>query len=686
MKKLLTLISLGVLAVSTSFAQSQRMVLLEHFTQASCGPCATYNPRIKDLINANEDKIVAIKYQTSWPGVDPMNQQNPTQVAARVSYYGVTGVPNSVLDGNYYNGHPQNWDLNKVNTRRAVESPFDLTLSTKLNDAGDSILGTLHIVCTKDVTSANLKAQIVIVERKIEFTKAPGSNGEKEFEHVMKRMLPSENGTDIIGSWTVGMDTTINVSWKLENIYSLPQLGAVAFIQTNVTKEVMQAVYNKTKLPFEIQVNGTGSVASSSISAIPAQTTTATFTTTDTVATDYDFAIAGTLPTGWNASFTIDGVTYTDKATISMINTTPKNVLITINAVAGDINKKGKVTLSMNNHTRLQGYKVTSLFTAFSPVTTMYVATDATSNSKMTAALKGLGKEYLVATGEEFDGFNGNTITPTTIKYVWINSGAALSGTMISDNFIGNVEKYIDNGGKLLLTSPMAGYDAYYSSKTETFQNFWTDYLKQESFTFSNAASELEKQGKTLNPVQNELVMGKYWEEPGTQNASSTAYYGTNLTAGEGQTMILNYDDDADQGAALRMQNDVTGTKVVFGSFRFDQIKETAFRNNLMKRIYMFFDGEDLAAGVSTIANNNNITITPNPAVDNAKITFATALTAASEVNVYNTIGQLVYTNNLSTGTKSVNVNTSNLSEGFYTVKIQSNGNVVSTSKLNIVK
>lgn len=96
----------ALIGFAGSAVAQQRLVLLEHFTQASCAPCAVQNPALKVILDANPDKIVAIKYQTSWPGVDPMNAANPTDVAARVQYYTVTGVPNSVMDGNFYKGAP----------------------------------------------------------------------------------------------------------------------------------------------------------------------------------------------------------------------------------------------------------------------------------------------------------------------------------------------------------------------------------------------------------------------------------------------------------------------------------------------------------------------------------------------------------------------------------------------------
>ncbi|MEI6899538.1 MAG: hypothetical protein WCL00_06655 [Bacteroidota bacterium] len=68
-------------------SQTQRLVLLEQFTQASCGPCATVNPGIESLLNSNPDKITSVWYHTSWPGVDPMYNQNPADVNARVGLY-----------------------------------------------------------------------------------------------------------------------------------------------------------------------------------------------------------------------------------------------------------------------------------------------------------------------------------------------------------------------------------------------------------------------------------------------------------------------------------------------------------------------------------------------------------------------------------------------------------------------
>ncbi|MEO0876020.1 MAG: hypothetical protein AAFY48_15595, partial [Bacteroidota bacterium] len=97
MRKLLLL----ALACAPIFlmAQAQRIALVEHFTNASCGPCAVQNPDFNALLRANPDKVISIKYQAAFPGFDPMNQQNPSEVQTRANFYGLSGVPTAWLDG-----------------------------------------------------------------------------------------------------------------------------------------------------------------------------------------------------------------------------------------------------------------------------------------------------------------------------------------------------------------------------------------------------------------------------------------------------------------------------------------------------------------------------------------------------------------------------------------------------------
>src|SRR5687768_14774096 len=107
MKKItLTMVAAAAFAFGAN-AQCAKFVLLEEFTQASCGPCASQNPGFKTtILDPNPDKVRLVAYHTSWPGTDPMNAYNPTDVQTRVTYYTVTGVPNVRMMGNQAAGSP----------------------------------------------------------------------------------------------------------------------------------------------------------------------------------------------------------------------------------------------------------------------------------------------------------------------------------------------------------------------------------------------------------------------------------------------------------------------------------------------------------------------------------------------------------------------------------------------------
>jgi hypothetical protein len=250
MKKIYAILSCGLLSISVS-AQSQRLVLVEEFTQASCGPCAAANPSFNALLNNNAGKCISIKYQTSWPGVDPMNAQYPAAISARVSYYSCSSVPFAVMDGEpvtgpSYTGAPANLTTTKINTEYAIPSSFDMQVSHYLTNDLDSMYITAYVGCTQSITASSyLRLHLVLVEKHIDFASPPGSNGETDFYMVCRRMFPSQTGTSLPLAWNLGDDTTITMKVAIPSyIYDINQLAVVGFLQDNGTKDVLQAAYS----------------------------------------------------------------------------------------------------------------------------------------------------------------------------------------------------------------------------------------------------------------------------------------------------------------------------------------------------------------------------------------------------------------------------------------------------------
>ncbi|HYV92491.1 MAG TPA: T9SS type A sorting domain-containing protein [Chitinophagales bacterium] len=261
MKKFTLLFSITLLVLigfkQAAFAQAQRLVLVEEFTQASCPPCASQNPAFDDLLLSNTDKVVTLKYHTSWPGVDPMNAQQPGDVQTRVDYYSVNGVPTGIMDGDkwpdydgyinlsdQYLGAPYQCTQGLIDSMYAISTPFNLSSTYWFSQNLDSIYATVTITAVGSY-SGSLVGQVAVIEKVVSFNTPPGTNGETVFDAVAKKMLPNASGTTLASSWNSGDTYSYTVGWKLSNIYDMNQIAVVAFIQNNTSKQVMQSAYSQ---------------------------------------------------------------------------------------------------------------------------------------------------------------------------------------------------------------------------------------------------------------------------------------------------------------------------------------------------------------------------------------------------------------------------------------------------------
>ena len=242
MRKLaIAVASLLMLVTMRVNAQNERILLFECFTNTSCGPCAQQNPSMDALISANADRIAAIKYHMSWPGSnDPMYVQNMTDNNARRGVYNINSVPWTVVDGFRYNNVtsvPGGINQNVINNWLTIESPYEMRLSYEI--VGNTVL--VHVMgrASTDI-SGTMKLYVGVIENEIHFNSAPGTNGERDFYSVMKKLLPSSAGTSL-GNVSAGDYFAYTFSWEMANVYDVNQIDAIAWIQNPDSKEVMQA-------------------------------------------------------------------------------------------------------------------------------------------------------------------------------------------------------------------------------------------------------------------------------------------------------------------------------------------------------------------------------------------------------------------------------------------------------------
>jgi hypothetical protein len=227
--------------------ERNRTILLEHFTNSADSASRSANVIINNMAAADPLDIVDLQYHTSFPGADPFNAQEPYSPSSRLLYYGLQEVPYTILDGgnNYsyrFDHKTRKLQWKPVRAESLQDAKFSISLYSELIN-NYIIYTTTRVTALHDMPSGEYTVHVGIVERKI--TGVTGSNGETEFENVVKTFLPSPAGSTLYRSWNSNDTDSVPNYWYLQNVYNQNELEVFSFIQDESTSEVYQAVLKK---------------------------------------------------------------------------------------------------------------------------------------------------------------------------------------------------------------------------------------------------------------------------------------------------------------------------------------------------------------------------------------------------------------------------------------------------------
>lgn len=237
----LTFFSISLFGASISNGQTNQVVddilVLEHFTNASCGPCAAQNPAMEAIMNANGTKATSLKYHVSWPGVDPMYSFNTVDPMARVNFYTINGVP-AVRLSTQPNLAPSQITQSAINDWYNTMSPaFRYNIQSQI--VGDSLIISGQVVRFRPINATDLRLHTVLAEHPVNYDNPPGSNGERNFPMVVRKMLPTAAGLEI-GNGSVA--TPFSYAYYLPAVLRRDRLQLVLFVQSAGAKTAYKGV------------------------------------------------------------------------------------------------------------------------------------------------------------------------------------------------------------------------------------------------------------------------------------------------------------------------------------------------------------------------------------------------------------------------------------------------------------
>jgi hypothetical protein len=652
MKKNLFTLSL-IIAGVTAIAQTPRLSLYEEFTGETCPPCASTNPGLNTLLASptNTPKIVAIKWQVPIPSA-PSNtwslyQTNKTEIDWRwksgAGNYGYTPVinsaPSSKIDGQEAtvfgaaSGHPANLNNNVIATAQSYTSAFSVTMNRDWDAIGSAVNLTVNIQATANFTAVgNLIFRTVMVEKLIQFSVQPGTNGEKNFEDAAIKSFPTlQAGVPMSSTWTVGQTQTFTLNCPIPSYArKKEEIAFVGFIQDDGNQKVAQAVRaGKALLTNDAMAVAAkvGATCNSTIAPIITVYNNGANAITALTITPFADAVAGTI-TNWSGNIASGA-----SQTISL-NSLTSPTTTGAHTFSYNITAMSGTDFNLNNNSKKVSYLVASSYDgtpvaedfalgAFPPLKWSFSNPDG-----------GTGWTRVINAG----GFN---LSLQSAKY-----------DFFSNSVIGDVDElYLPPMDLSGTAAPILSFEYAYAQKTINSND------KLEVLVSSDCGatwtSFYSASGVNLSP---------------TGNLFATAY-------------VPNPNDISDWGVQYLT---LTGFNVASVLVKFVTTNDNG--NNL------YIDNVNLSqsspTGLAKIAASNvNVDIFPNPSNGETTLRINTPNAGKQKVSVLNTLGQVVYEKqmNVNAGSNTVVIDAKDFAAGIYNVVVDGNKGVT-VKKLIVTK
>lgn len=582
--RLLTAIVLLVLVcAATSAIAVPRTMLVESFTNTSCVPCAGNNPIVHQFMQAYAPGLVInVQPHVWWPGAtDPFYLLTQVESASRVSYYDVNGVPTTVCDGVPISTH--SYAALEAAAAHSVIQDSPLAISFEQSSDGSNVTLRVWVEAQGVVPVGDYRLRVALVESEIVTPTPPGANGETEFYYTMRRMLPTAIGTTVtLAEWepeTYEWTTAIDPAWDYSRVH------AVAWIQENLTEEVLQAASNVPKPAYQFFY---GAEATGDILPMGTLRTFASVLVNGGASADtYDLHIAPNLPVGWSASVCANGICYppwTTDIAVPVGASARDSVTVDIASVAGAPGT-GSVTIvatSQGDPTKTW----TRTFQVITPGTKVLLVDNDSGQTFETyyqAAMNATGRSF-----STWDRQSNGKLSTDKLAYfpivVWIGGNTFPA---LDPDDRAALAQYLDDGGRLFLSGQDIGWtlcdpaSAHYSAESLA----WYQHYLGAQF-ISDDTNDLSLIGLAGDPIGDGLSFSL------SSSGATIQTYPSEIQPINGAVGFLLY--EAGREAAVHYENE--NYKVVYLAYGFEGQRTVSSRTQVMNRSLIFLDINAVAA------------------------------------------------------------------------------------------
>ncbi len=689
MKRLLFLAAVLLLCAGTqdASAQARKIVLFEHFTNASCAPCASQNPIFEEnIMDENKGNYIHIAYHTVWPGRDPMNAYNKDEVDTRVKFYGVRAVPTIIMEGNEYNGSPSGVSQDILDRASAESSP----LRIRVVESSDGTRRTVQATFSSlgQVPSAGIRVRAAVVESEVNYASAPGTNGEKDFSNVFRRFLTTAEGEEFTPA---GIGQSVTRSWEYE--YDLAEWD---------TTRIFTVVW--------VQLDGSRDVINASMSSIPAielvtddsqfkkgsADQTSSFTARVENLGDEEanvrLSLAAVTPGNWSAEYEVDGSASSGETDIAV--PAQSSAEITVSVPVGSDPGIADLMLNMASldDTELNPQHLS--FGVISGVSDILVNNDNSWGSGDDTRAADFQDSYLAGIAAAGSSTHAATSLSTFLRawdagmldevgHVYYNAGWAFPG--LPDAFARAMMGFLSDGGNLFIAGQDIGWDTFDPDGrgTSATRAFYRSYL------FANYTDDGDSNNSQLSfmsgdPLFGDMSPAVIENAYGTNSQGQPYMYPEVLRPTPEGVALAYYNSDESRVAAI--YGEKNDFKSVYFGIGMEMLRDTAVRSEIMKRTWQWFHGVissvDYEAAVKSLTLGQNY---PNP-VSAETVIPLDAAPRERQLLVYDINGRLVESRIVAPGAAQLRIATAGYRPGVYYYRLFDRGVLTGSRVMQVVK
>jgi hypothetical protein len=685
MKKILPFLLILVLTgiSHVMYAQAKHYVIFEHFTQASCGPCAAQNPVLQAVLDANTGRTHHIAYHTSWPGYDPMNTYNPTQVADRVAYYGVNAVPDVLMCGNLYHGGPSGVTQSMVDNTASDPAPIRVIVKETSNGTTRTV--NVKVFTVDTVPAGNYKIRVAVAEKWIHYPTPPGSNGEKDFPDVFRKMIPSSGG-DTYTPAAIGDSVSFTYTYALDlTHWDTTQIYATAMIQNETTKGMLNSGSSIDPHWELVGLDHPFAKASGGVE----QTFRYNLINLGDAPENFRVKVSGDQPSDWSLGFEIGGTTYFDSLDITIPAKT--TLLMNVHVTSGDVAALANFLVSLQSLDNPQFAAQVLRFNLIKGIYEMIINNDGSWGDGSATTTTDYQQNYI--SGLTYAGSTTFAVTTLTTylkgyKYSCMDDvliyffNVGWSFPAFTDESVATFTAELNAGKRLFVSGQDVGWDVWTDPASgghgdAAQQAFYTNFLCA-NWLNDGATSDNQLIANTADPVFGGIATSALVNTYG-----GTYFFPDEINAvGIGQK-IFYYNTAMTKISGVRADN---GTwKTVYLAPSLEQVGDSNVRKEIIKISHVWFGGETLGTGAHTGMVPGHLGQNyPNPA-GNATTILLDGIDRAMTLEVTDMTGRIVNTSGLTTGMSQVTVNTAGLTSGMYLYRLVSEGRILETKRMQIV-